>query len=145
MYAVLVKNNESYDLIAKFHHMRQDVMDALDAAYETGSPIIGMPASAHKQQALYGATWDGSSFSGGVAGPNLLTATQEQLDSFNLYAFLCDNVVVARIAVSVESPKAEMFAAAFTAEVSLIKIPADQNLTIGLSYSWDGTAFTELA
>jgi hypothetical protein len=145
MYAILVKNNESYDLIGKFYHSKQTVMDALASAHDTGLPITGIEASAHKQTALYGATWNGSSFSGGTAGPNLHTATQEQLDSFNLYVFLCNNVVVARIAVAVESPKAEMFSAAFTSEVVLIKIPAGQNLTIGQSYSWDGTAFTELA
>jgi hypothetical protein len=145
MYGVLVKNNDAYDLIGKFSHSKQTVMDALNAANDSGLPIIGIDASAHKQQALYGATWNGSSFSGGTAGPNLMSATQEQLDSFNLYAFLCDNIVVARVAVAVDTPKAEMYSAAFTGEVNLIKIPESQNLIIGLSYNWDGTTFTELA
>lgn len=145
MYAVLVKNNENYDLIGKFHHNRTEVMSALNAAYDTGLPIIGMNASAHKQTALYGATFNGLTFSGGVAGPHLMDATQEQLDSFDLYAFLCDNTVVARIAIPVDSPKAPMYSAAIATGTSLIKIPLDQSLTIGQTYSFDGTAFTELA
>ena len=145
MYAVLVKNNQAYDVIGFFNSPKQDVMDSLDAAYETGLPIIGVVASAHKQTALYGATFNGSSFSGGVAGPNLLQATQEDLDSFDLYAFLSNNVVVARIAVPVNVPKAEMYAAAFTSEVTLVKVPTEQSVVLGQTYNWDGTSFSEIA
>ena len=88
MYAILVKNNEAYDVIGFFSSQKENVMSTLDSAYATGLPITAIEASAHKQSALYGATWNGSSFSGGTAGPNLMTATQEQLDSFDLYAFL---------------------------------------------------------
>lgn len=145
MYAILVKNNEAYDVIGFFNNSKQVVMDALNTAYETGTTITAMDASAHKQTALYGATFDGSSFSGGTAGPNLMTATQEQLDSFDLYVFLSNNVVVARIAIPVDTPKAEMYKAAIATGVSLVKIPQSQNILLGETYNWDGTSFTEKA
>jgi hypothetical protein len=104
MYAILVENNDAYDVIGIYSSNKPEVMDNLAAAYATGATISAIDASAYKQTALHGATFDGSSFSGGTAGPNLLTATQEQLDSFNLYAFLSNNVVVARMAVPSEGP-----------------------------------------
>ncbi|NDB85970.1 MAG: hypothetical protein EB127_25210 [Alphaproteobacteria bacterium] len=145
MYALLVKNNEAYDVIGFFNNNKKAVIDALDAAFETEFPIVGISASAHKQEALYGATFDGSSFSGGTAGPRLAEATQEQLDSFDLYVFLSNNVVVARVAVPVDSPKAEMYSAAFSTGVTLAKVPSTQSLVLGNTYNWDGTSFTEIA
>lgn len=143
MYAVLVNINDNlYDVIATFNKPVKQVMDDLDAAYATGSSITAIDANAHKQTALYGATWNGSSFSGGTAGPRLLEATQEQLDSFDLFAFLCNNVVVARIAAPVNTPKAEMFAAALATGMSMVKVPATQNVVVGQSYNWDGTSFS---
>ncbi len=142
MYAVLVNiNDKLYDVIATFHKPVQKFMDDLDAAYETGLPITAIDANLHKQTALYGATWNGSSFSGGVAGPKLLEATQEQLDSFDLYAFLSNNVVVARIAAAVDTPKAEMFRAALATGMSMVKVPSTQSVVIGQTYTWDGTSF----
>lgn len=145
MYAVVVKNDNVYDVIGFFNHQKTSVIETLDAAWETGLPITGIDASAYKQEALYGATWNGSSFSGGTAGPNLASATQEQLDSFDLYAFLSNNTVVARVAVATSSPKREMYAAAIATGASLLKVPANQNLLLGFSYNWDGTSFSEIA
>jgi len=146
MYAVLVNISDNlYDVVSTFHKPVQKVMDDLDAAYETGLPITSIDASEHKQTALYGATWNGSSFSGGTAGPNLLEATQEQLDSFKLYAFLSNNVVVARIAVPVNTPKSEMFSAANASGMILVKIPSTQTIDIGKSYNWDGISFSTVS
>lgn len=145
MYAVLVKNNGSYDVIGEWSNNQPEKRAAVEAAVESGLPIVGMEANAYKLEAKYGATWNGSTFSGGTAGPNLLSSTQEQLDSFNLYVFLCDNVVVARLATSVNSAKAEMYAAAFTNEVILVKVPSDQKVFPGETYNWDGSRFSAVA
>ena len=145
MYAVVVKNDNVYDVIGFFSHQKNEVMETLDSAWETGLPITAIDASSYKQTALYGATWNGSSFSGGTAGPNLASATQEQLDSFDLYAFLSNNTVVARIAIATNSPKKEMYAAAVATGMSLLKVPSSQNLLLGFSYNWDGTSFSEIA
>ena len=142
MYAILVKNNDSYDVIGEWNHGQEEKKAALESACQSGLPIVGMEANEFKIEAKYGATWNGTTFSGGTAGPNLLSSTQEQLDSFNLYVFLCDNVVVARLATSVNSPKAPMYAAAFTSEVTLVKVPSDQRVFAGESYNWDGTRFS---
>jgi hypothetical protein len=145
MYAIIVENNDAYDVIGLYSSNKPEVMDNLDTVYATGATISSMDASAYKQTALHGATFNGSSFSGGIAGPNLLTATQEQLDSFNLYAFLSNNVVVARVAVPSEGPKAEMFAAANAAGMILAKIPDRQTVYVGQTYNWDGTSFSSIA
>ena len=66
-------------------------------------------------------------------------------DSFDLYAFLSNNTVVARIAIATNSPKREMYAAAVATGMSLLKVPPSQNLLLGFSYNWDGTSFSEIA
>jgi|694.fasta_scaffold128795_1 hypothetical protein len=141
MYAVLVKNdNDSYDVIALLNHEDPQVIVGIDEALASGKPVVGMDASEHKLTATYGSSWNGTSFSGGKPS-RASEATQEQLDSFNLYAFLCDNVLVARYGVGLTSPKVQMFEAALASEVTLVKVPEDQAVTVGETHNWDGSRF----
>lgn len=147
-YVVLVKNNDVYDIIANFNQKDPELAAVLDAAYSSGSPITGMAITGdletvrqHKLTATYGSTWDGSSFSGGRVS-KASDATQEQLDSYDLYVFLCDNVVVGRIGTVLGNPKAEMYQAAFAGETLLVKVPSHQTVFVGETYGWDGTEFT---
>jgi len=147
-FVVLVKNNNVYDIIATFSHKENEIMDALNAAYSSGSPITGMAITGdletvrqHKLTATYGSTWNGSSFSGGRES-KALDASQEQLDSFDLFVFLCDNVLVGRVGLSTGTEKAEMFKAAFATETLLVKVPDHQTVFVGETYGWNGTEFT---
>jgi flagellar basal body P-ring protein FlgI len=141
MYAVLVKNSdESYDVLALLNHEDADIINGIDAALASGNPIVGMDASDHKLTATYGSTWDGNSFSGGKVS-KAADATEEELNSFNLYVFLSNNVLVARYGVRVDSPKVQMFAAAIDSEITLVKVPEDQAVSPGETHRWDGSRF----
>ncbi len=80
-YAVLVKNSdESYDIL-NFINYYDDSATAslLDAALsDLSNPIVAMDASDHKITATRGATWNGTSFSGGIVS-KAADATAEEL------------------------------------------------------------------
>ncbi|MFN7583939.1 MAG: hypothetical protein ACK5P0_01120 [bacterium] len=142
MYAVVVKNDNNYDVVAIWKHNDNEIITAIDAAWNSGLPITSLDACSHKLTARYGATWNGSSFSGGRT--RLVEPTQEQLDSFDLYAFICNNTLIARVAALTNSPTREMYAAAHASGMTLIKIPSDQSVTVGKTYTWDGNSFNEV-
>ena len=45
MYAILVENNDAYDVIGIYSSNKPEVMDNLDAAYATGVTISAIDAS----------------------------------------------------------------------------------------------------
>ena len=148
-FVILVKNNDVYDIIGNFSHRDVEIAAALNAAYDSGSPIVGMAVTGdleterqHKLTATYGSTWNGSSFSGGRPSKALGVVTDEQLDSFDLFVFLCDNVLVGRVGVSKGTEKAEMYKAAFATETLLVRVPDHQTVFVGETYGWNGTEFT---
>jgi hypothetical protein len=141
MYAVVVKNNDNYDVVGIWKHTDSTILTAIEAAWSSGLPITSLDACSYKLTAKYGATWDGSSFSGGRE--RLIEPTQEELDSFDLYAFICNNIVIARVAALTNSPTREMYAAAHASGMTLIKIPSDQTVVVGKTYTWDGNSFNE--
>lgn len=147
-YVILVKNNDVYDVLARFKHSDAELAAVLDAAFSSGSPITGMAITGdletvrqHKITATYGAAWNGSSFSGGRVS-KASEATLEELDSVDLYVFLCDNVIVARMGTLREDEKADMYRAAFSGETLLVKVPNHQVVFVGETYGWSGTEFT---
>jgi hypothetical protein len=141
MYAILIKNNEdSYDVLSALTYSDQEVMNNIEEALNNGSPIVGMAASDHKLTATYGAVWNGTSFSGGKPS-RISEATEEVVDSFDLYVFLQNNELIARYGVRTDSPKSEMFKAAFESEIILVKVPSDQNVYPGETHNWNGSRF----
>jgi hypothetical protein len=142
MYAILVKNTDnSWDVIDLYKKTEPDVI--LDEALQSGLPIVGMEATSHRKNALKGAIWDGTSFSGGTAsseGPS--NDDDEFWNSVKRYVFLCDNKVVLGKTVSVLSANVEMFDAAFSSEVTVVKVPDNQVVYVGETYGWNGTEFT---
>lgn len=146
-FVVLVKNNDVYDIIGNFNHKEDEIIAALNTASSSGSPIVGMAITGdadtvrqHKLTATYGSTWNGSSFSGGRES-KALDATQEQLDSFDLFVFLCNNVLVGRIGAISGSEKSDMYKAAFETGTILVKVPDHQTVFVGETYGWNGTEF----
>jgi hypothetical protein len=142
MYAILVKNeDQSYDVLSFLNYVNDDEkMNAIESALSAEGPIVAMDASAHKLTATHGSVWDGTSFSGGKPS-KASDATEEELNSFNLYVFLHNNVVIARYGVRLDSVKAPMFEAAFASEVILVKVPEDQAVSLGETHGWDGSRF----
>jgi hypothetical protein len=141
MYAILVKNDdESYDVVSIYNNKNTDIMDGIESALALGHPVVAMKASDHKLTATHGSTWNGTSFSGGKPS-RASEATQEQLDSFNLYVFLSNNILIARHGLPVDSNKTELFDAAFNGEVVFAKVPEDQAIAEGETVNWDGSRF----
>jgi hypothetical protein len=141
MYALLVNNdNNSYDVLALLNPEETDVATGIDDALASGEPVIGMDGSDHKLTATYGSVWNGTSFSGGKVS-KASEATEEQLNSFKLYVFLCNNILVARHAIFINSPKVQLFDAALASEVTLVKVPEDQAVSAGETHNWDGSRF----
>ena len=120
MYAIIAKDNgDVYDVISVVR-TNDEIKTTLDAEWDKNLPIIGMDANNHKETATKGATWNGTSFDG-VANEGFFALSQEEKDAYKQYVFLCENKVVYRVGVQSDSPKAELFDAAFTGEVLLIQ------------------------
>jgi hypothetical protein len=142
MYAILTKNGDNtWDGIHQISPSLQHDTTVVEAAFETGLPITGMNASEHKTSAVRGATWNGTSFSGGIINSES-ALDDEALSKINRYVFLCDNKVVLSMTVSVNAAKAEMFNAAFSGETILVKNISGPKNVIGKTFNWDGSELT---
>lgn len=120
MYAIIVKDTaDTYDVIAALR-TTEEVRTSLDAEWAKGLNIVGMDISNHKATATKGSTWNGTSFNG-TANEGFSALTQAEKDSYKQYGFLCDNKIIHRMSVDADSEKAELFDAAFSGEVLLVK------------------------
>lgn len=108
----------------------------LEQAYSDGHEIIGMNAETQKPLAATGATWDGSTFSGGEWPSDI---TNIDWDDIDVYPFLANNVVVFTQVIKKQSVNSQLFSAAFENNVKVVKIQDNQVVTSG--YTWDGTNF----
>lgn len=140
MYSAIVKNDDqTWDIFFDFSYQSYKRLSAIKEAWDSKLPIVSMEVTAHKTTALVGAFWDGSSFSGGheINGTDYksLPDTKEYWESHKVYGFLCDNVLLACIVTTNDTPLAELVAAAFEGEVKLIKhngFPLGQSINYNL-------------
>ena len=144
MYVILTKNGDNtWDAIHQISPGLTANTTVVDAALETGLPLIGMNVSQHLNSVRRGSTWDGTSFTGvSVDQENLLD--DEALSAKRGYAFLCDNKVVFLISMLANSDNSEMFDAAFAGETLLVKSETGSYNKVGKSYTWDGTELVEV-
>lgn len=120
MYAILVKdNNNIYDVLGVLK-TDEEIRTKLDSEWDKNLPIIGMDVNAHKATATRGATWNGTSFDG-TANEGFFALSQEQKDAYKQYAFLCDNKIIYRLALDPSDARTDMYEAAFSSEVILVK------------------------
>ena len=120
MYAILVKdNNNIYDVLGVLK-TDEEIRTKLDSEWDKNLPIIGMDVNAHKATATRGATWNGTSFDG-TANEGFFALSQEQKDAYKQYAFLCDNKIIYRLALDPSDARNDMYEAAFSSEVILVK------------------------
>jgi hypothetical protein len=142
MYVILTKNGDNtWDAIHQLDPYSLADTSVIDAAFDTGLPVVGMNASLHKTSAGRGSVWDGNSFVGG----NVNTAApidQEYLDGINRYVFLSNNEVVFSITVAKNSANIELFDAAFDGETILIKTETGPLDKVGKTFNWDGRELT---
>jgi hypothetical protein len=120
MYAIIVKDTaDTYDVIAALR-TTEEVRESLDSEWAKGLNIVGMDINSHKATATRGSTWNGTSFDG-TANEGFLALSQAEKDSYKQYAFLCENKIVHRVSMDADSEKAELYDAAFSGEVFLVK------------------------
>ncbi len=143
MYVILTKNSDNtWDGIHDVVPAASVDTSVIDAAFESGLPIVGMNASEHKTSAIRGAIWNGTSFSGGEPGVTPLSEDDEILNTIKRYVFLCDNKVVFSMTQNIDSYNVEMFDAAFAGETILVKTESGPFNKVGKTFNWDGTELT---
>lgn len=144
MYAVLVQNSDNtWDVLNVLRTNELSSTTIVDEAFTTGLPITGLEATSHKSSAVKGATWDGTSFSGGNITANMPSDEDELWNNIKRYVFLCDNKVVLTMTISSSLSTAEMFDAAFSSGgVRLAKVPEGQLVRPGTTVNWDGELFS---
>lgn len=107
-------------------------------AFNSGNPIISMKTSEHGYSAQMDAIWDGNSFTGGV---RTISPDIEVDWSINdTFSFLCDNKIFLQFINQKNSLGNDIFNAAFSQEVLLLKPEEDQLVSLG--DIWNGTTFT---
>jgi hypothetical protein len=120
MYAIIVKDTaDTYDVIAALR-TTEEVRASLDSEWDKGLPVVGMNITDHKATATKGSTWNGTSFDG-TANEGFSALTTVEKDSYKQYAFLCENKIIHRVSMETGSDKAEVYDAAFSGEVFLVK------------------------
>lgn len=146
MYTVLTKNtNNTWDAIHEVTLQDGTLSKSvLEDAFASNLPIVGMDATSHSATLRKNAVWDGTSFSGGIVPPEGTPEMPEDYATLNkMYVFLCDNKAVLFINVPVDSPKSDMFAAAFAGETIVVKTENSGPFNkIGKTFNWDGTQLT---
>jgi hypothetical protein len=136
MYSAIVKNDDqTWDIFFDFNYYSMVRLSALKTEWDKQLPITFMEVTSYKNTAIIGASWDGSSFSGGNELDGIhykaLPDTEEFWESHKVYGFLCDNALMAMIVTTNDTDFAELVAAAFEGEVQFIKhegIPLGQSI-----------------
>lgn len=142
MYAVLSKNNEeSFDVIYTFdEHQEAKVQTLIDNAFAKHAELVGMETTSFRDTARLGSTWDGVSFSGGMARPEG-SVVLDIWDDNKRFSFLSDNTIVTNIVLANTSILSDFVSEKFQGEVILVQVPEDQSVSLGETHGWDGSRF----
>lgn len=113
-------------------------IERITNALDSGKPIISMKTSEYEYSAQMDAIWDGNSFTGGVR----MISPEIEIDwsIFDTFSFLCDNKIFFQFINQKNSLANDIFSAAFSQEVLLLKPEEDQLVSLG--DIWNGTTFT---
>lgn len=141
-YALATKLNDNNYEVFRVVNIPEDAVELstrVNNAFNSGNPIIAMKTSQYEDNARIGSVWDGSSFSGGqeLVRPEDVIIDWSITDTFS---FLCDNVIFFQFMNQKNSLGNDIFNAAFSQEVILLKLEEDQLVSLG--DIWNGTTFT---
>lgn len=144
MYIVLTKNaNNTWDAIHDLNlKPGTDLTELLDNEIAKGVPLVGMNVTPYKSKAVKGATWDGSSFSGGVPAEGVPLDSDEWWTKIDKYSFLSDNKIVISFTMGNDDAKSVMFKAAFAGETILLKNANKPLDKVGKTFTLDGLELT---
>jgi hypothetical protein len=135
MYACVVKNSEgTWDVFSFLSYpSNQEKQNRLASAVESGLPITGMVLTDYKWSATNGATFDGTTFTGGTES---VVPLSNDWSSINTFGYLCNNIIVGAFITTAGSSVADQYNAIFSDETTIIKVPEGQTANIG--DIWDG-------
>lgn len=138
-YALVVKtSNENWEVIGKYNIIQESKLEMLSNAHNNKTPIIGMVTSSYTDSVAPFATWNGSSFSGGIK-PEWHNDPDLDWSVITSYSILVDNVVVLVLNNVKNDPSDDKLQAAFESEVTLVPINIDNIPRIG--WIWNGEQF----
>lgn len=135
---VVKKSDNEWEVVEKYD-LTPDRLEKFMGIYEGPDEITGMATGEHYSTAYKGATWNGSSFSGGDKPVWVDDATFAE--SFKTYVLLGGNVVFMILSASNNSILQDKLDAAFASEVTLVPILPGQEANIGSI--WNGNDFLE--
>jgi hypothetical protein len=141
-YAYATKVSEgSYEVFNMLHldsPNADQLIQRIETALDSGLPITTM-VTTDVPNAYTGAVWDGEAFVGGER-PEQWPEEFDDTIGWGKYAFLVDNAIFLTSLLPKGGHVDLMTAAAFTQEVTIIKVPEGQQAARGSI--WDGTTFT---
>lgn len=115
-------------------------IERIESAISANHELIGMKATQFGEQAFTDAVWDGTSFSGAMnLSEKLNEGKSFNFEQTDLYVILANNKVVFVSMIDKNSLAGQLFDAAFSQNVRLIKVNDEQVVAVG--YIWDGTNF----
>jgi hypothetical protein len=140
MYVVLTKNNNNtWDAIHDLNlKPGTDLYELLDSEVAKGIPLVGMNVTSHKSKAIKGATWNGSSFSGGELNESTPLDSDEFWSNVEKYSFLSDNKIVVSFTMGNDNANSSMFKAAFAGETILVKNASKPFDKVGKTFYLNG-------
>ena len=144
MYVVLTKNaNNTWDAIHDLNiKPGTNLSELIESALEKGVPLVGMNVTSHKAKAIKGATWDGSSFSGGSPAEGVPSDSDDLWTTREKYSFLSDNKIVVSFTIYNTDAQSEMFKAAFAGETVLVKNSTRPLDKVGKTFNLNGMELT---
>lgn len=141
--ALVVKtSDQDWEVVQKYDIKKEEKLNAFLTAYQDENPIVGMITSSYEDSAVPGATWNGSSFSGGTK-PEWMNNPDIDWSVISTYALLSNNVIIFLFNnVKNDASDAKM-KAAFESEVTMVPIQLDNVPKLG--DIWNGQEFISQA
>lgn len=137
--ALVVKvSNTDWEVVAKYD-LDPAKYDLFTGLYESGKPITGMVTTEHRDLATLGASWNGSSFSGGKDPVHV--RSEEEWSTTSTYALLADNVIFMILTAVLDEAHDKKMKAVFSSDVTLVPIRLGDLVKPGSI--WNGQEFTE--
>ncbi len=146
MYACLIKNSDgTWDVhnMIPGYPQKPEKHEIFLAGINSGLPITGMKTTEYQPFANVGATWDGTSFSGGTKS---IQPDDFDWSTVETYAYICDNKIIQAGIIQKDIAPQSIVKNDIIFdqenELNIIEIPEGVQVEIG--YIWDGENFIRI-
>lgn len=135
-YALVVKaSDQNWEVLGKYNIRQEAKLELISNAIQNQIPITGMVTTQYGDSVVPFATWDGNSFSGGIAREESIP------ESITTYSVLVGNTVALVLYQVANDQNDDKIKAAFQSEITLVPINVDNIPKIG--WIWNGEQFLE--